>query len=178
MFPDFQPFAKIARLMRPIVVTEKVDGTNAQILITPDAVLAGSRNRWLTVDADNFGFAKWVASHAEELRTGLGEGQHFGEWYGQGIQRGYGLTEKRFALFNSKRWAVPPPPCGVVPVLYSGPMDLAAIGECIERLRVGGSVISPGFAKPEGVVIFHSQCQTMFKVTLEKDEERKGEQGQ
>ena len=33
---EFQPFPKIPRLSREIVITEKIDGTNAQILITDD----------------------------------------------------------------------------------------------------------------------------------------------
>jgi hypothetical protein len=32
---DFQSFSKIPRLMRECVVTEKIDGSNAQILIEP-----------------------------------------------------------------------------------------------------------------------------------------------
>src|SRR5687767_1693749 len=86
--PLFTPFPSISRLSRDIVVTEKLDGTNAQIHITQDGrVLAGSRNRWITPEADNFGFARWVAAHEDELRA-LGPGSHYGEWWGQGIQRG------------------------------------------------------------------------------------------
>src|SRR5881628_1543667 len=69
MIPAFQAFPKIARLSREIVVTEKIDGTNAQVFISDDLseVVAGSRNRWLAVGADNFGFAAWVASNRDEL---------------------------------------------------------------------------------------------------------------
>lgn len=97
----FEEFQKIPRLKREIVVTEKVDGTNAQIAlveingktdgtdnytaeqlemhradpyclhILPGAsdgdsalaLYAGSRNRWLTLESDNFGFARWVFEH-------------------------------------------------------------------------------------------------------------------
>jgi hypothetical protein len=87
-----------------MIVTEKLDGTNAQVHITDDGrIFAGSRNRWITPDADNFGFARWVAEHEEELRA-LGPGSHYGEWWGSGIQRRYGLDEKRFSLFNVGRW--------------------------------------------------------------------------
>lgn len=41
-------------------------------------------------------------------------------------------------------------------------------------LRHSGSVAVPGFAKPEGIVCFHTASNEMFKVTLEKDEEWKG----
>ena len=64
--PDFQKFPKIPRFNRPIVITEKIDGTNAQVFVTFDGlVIPGSRNRYLTLDNDNFGFAIWVAEHEE-----------------------------------------------------------------------------------------------------------------
>ena len=98
----FVGFPKLTRLSKGAIITEKLDGTNAQILIMPDGlVVAGSRNRYLTVDDDNFGFAKWVKANEEELRAGLGVGRHFGEWWGLGIQRGYGLQEKRFSSVAS-----------------------------------------------------------------------------
>ena len=41
---DFAGFPKIARLNRQVIVTEKIDGTNAQIRITEDGqFLVGSR---------------------------------------------------------------------------------------------------------------------------------------
>lgn len=126
--PDlaFEPFPKMARLNREVVITEKIDGSNAQVFITPiskhsqdpfcldywygpDAstwgIYAGSRTRWLQPEKnlDNYGFAAWVKENVEELKR-LGHGRHFGEWWGQGVQRNYGLTEKRFSLFNVGRW--------------------------------------------------------------------------
>ena len=59
--PDFKPFPKMARLSREIIITEKLDGTNAQVFITEDGDLfAGSRTRWITPQDDNYGFARWV----------------------------------------------------------------------------------------------------------------------
>jgi hypothetical protein len=64
----FLEFPKMARLSRDIIVTEKIDGTNAQILITEDGqVFAGSRKRWITPQSDNFGFAKWVEENKHPL---------------------------------------------------------------------------------------------------------------
>lgn len=212
---EFVEFPKIARLSREIIVTEKIDGTNACIKIedkpencvfdasviaetgdTPPVWMhAGSRTRWITTQNDNFGFAKWVADHAAELFLGLGFGTHFGEWWGQGIQRGYGLTEKRFSLFNTSRWTlhgtepqrivtqdpriekyqdVLPACCGLVPVLYRGEFDTAAIQGRLDVLRYDGSVAAPGFMQPEGIVVFHPQGNVMFKKTIEKDEQPKG----
>ncbi len=172
---EFIPFPKIARLNREVIVTEKIDGTNAQVVVTDSGeVLAGSRTRWITPESDNQGFARWVAEHADELRTGLGIGQHFGEWWGAGIQRRYGLTEKRFSLFNTSRWTddVRPACCSVVPVLAVG--GWGAVSHAMHRLRFEGSVAAPGFMKPEGVVVFHAASGQLFKVTLEKDEAPKG----
>ncbi len=102
---EFKAFNKIARLNREVIVTEKIDGTNGVIYVTENqgGVIAGSRERWLTVENDNAGFARWVHENAQELST-LGHGYHYGEWWGQGIQRKYGLAEKRFSLFNVSRW--------------------------------------------------------------------------
>lgn len=172
---DFVEFQKIPRYSREMIVTEKIDGTNAQVIVGEDgSVLAGSRSRLITPEADNFGFAAWVKAHEEELR-GLGPGRHFGEWWGLGIQRGYGLKEKRFSLFNVSRWGDERPACcGCVPVLYRGMFGDAGILLSLDLLRVEGSRAAPGFMKPEGVVIFHVAGNLMFKKTLVKDEEHKG----
>ncbi len=176
--PTFEAFPKIARLNREVVVTEKIDGTNACVYVGADgAVMAGSRSRWITPEDDNAGFAKWVKLHEEELRVGLGIGTHFGEWWGAGIQRRYALTEKRFSLFNVAKWsdpAVRPSCCHVVPELARG-LDIRAETErALEWLRAYGSVAAPGFMRPEGVVIFHTASSAIFKVTLEQDESPKG----
>lgn len=170
----FVEFPKIARLSREILVTEKIDGTNGQVFITDDGqIFAGSRNRWLDSQSwDNFGFGWWVADHKDELLT-LGPGRHYGEWWGQGIQRRYGLTEKRFSLFNVSRWgddAVRPACCHVVPVLYRGLFTSEAVEEALAELRGSGSKAAPGFLNPEGVVVYHVAAGMGFKKTLVGDE--------
>jgi hypothetical protein len=185
---SFIEFPKLSRWFRPIIVTEKLDGTNAQVAwlpvegepsplglsvfhdfgdgFGPRQLFAGSRTQWIQPGRDNFGFAAWVAKQADELR-GLGPGSHFGEWWGQGVQRGYGLTEKRFSLFNVSRWTddARPACCGVVPILYEGPNSEAEIQAAAARLEQTGSIAAPGFMKPEGVVIFHVHSNTLFKYT-------------
>jgi len=176
---EFMGFQKIARLSRECTITEKIDGTNAQVFITDAGeFLTGSRTRWITPEDDNFGFSRWAHEHKAELLQ-LGPGQHFGEWWGGKIQRGYGVAEKRFSLFNTARWnaETPPPPCcGVVPVLYVGEFTTAAVNAALDALARGGSIASPGFMKPEGVVVYHSAAKCYFKKTLEKDEEPKSKQ--
>lgn len=174
----FAAFPKIPRLSRRCLITEKIDGTNASILINEDdTIQVGSRNQWITPENDNAGFARWVKVHETELRK-LGYGHHFGEWWGSGIQRSYGLEkgERRFSLFNSTRWTddVRPPICSVVPILYDGLFTTDAAEQAITKLREGGSLAAPGFMRPEGIIIYHVAGNLMFKKTLDKDETPKG----
>lgn len=127
---EFKPYPKVPRFLREIVITEKIDGTNAGILIEPRsadgaeyerpgsptlvrvgddvfAVYAASRKRWITPEKDNYGFAGWVEKNALTLAADLGPGMHFGEWWGAGIQRRYGQPEKRLSLFNVHKWHKP-----------------------------------------------------------------------
>lgn len=181
---EFVEFPKMPRLSREIIVTEKIDGTNAQVAVVELegyaegavwqrdglAIYAGSRTRWITPAADNFGFAAWVRDNAEELAE-LGPGSHFGEWWGAGIQRRYGLADKRFSLFNVDRWGESRPACcHVVPVLYRGMFDTFEIESALQRLEFNGSEAAPGFMNPEGVVVFHLAGRVGFKKTIHKDE--------
>ena len=184
------PFPKIHRLYRDIIITEKIDGTSATIFIDKTdennvVFLTGSRTQWITPENDNHGFAKWAHEHRTELLT-LGTGWHRGEWWGQGIQRNYGLTEKRWSLFNVSRYVpfesdttdpkeiVVPRCVNIVPILYEGMFSQEAIEKSLTELRDLGSYASSGFKKPEGVVIYHIPSSTSFKVTLERDDEPKG----
>ncbi len=174
--PEFESFPKMARLTREIVVTEKIDGTNAQVMVTEDGqVLAGSRNRWIRPGDDNQGFAAWVEDNKDELLK-LGPGRHFGEWWGRGIQRGYDLPEKRFSLFNVTRWSgnlARPACCHVVPVLGRGLLSDPVVTKALENLRLSGSAAAPGFMNPEGIIVFHTAAGLGFKKTLEGDESPK-----
>lgn len=193
---EFVPFPKMPRLFRECIITEKIDGTNACICITEDGqFLTGSRSRWITPQDDNFGFVMWAEAHRDELMK-LGPGTHFGEWWGSGIQRGYGLTngEKRWSLFNVARWCLAdqkpqripmadpriekyqdllPECCSLVPLLYRGMFDTSRVYEALDQLRFSGSVASPGFTKPEGIICYHIAGNFGFKATLEKDQEHK-----
>lgn len=181
--PEFEGFPKMARLSRECIITEKIDGTNAQVYIYEDEagltrIVAGSRKRWLLPEqSDNFGFATWVRANAEELLK-LGYGRHFGEWWGHGIGRRYGLTEKRFSLFNVTRWTddVRPACCSVVPTLYRGVFSTAIVEEVCHTLAKEGSFAAPGFKQPEGIVVFHTAAGIGFKKTLVDDEKPKGSQ--
>lgn len=192
---EFQEFPKMARYSREVIVSEKIDGTNAAVVIEDALLLDGphkigmpanaiaqvgnlnvyaqSRTRFITPENDNAGFARWVVEHAEELARGLGAGRHFGEWFGSGIQRNYGLKEKRFALFNVSRWDDPearPACCHVVPTLWRGNFSDLNADFHLTCLAISGSRAVPGFTKPEGIVVFHVAAGIGFKKTIKKDE--------
>jgi hypothetical protein len=239
---DFQAWPSIPRLNRQMLVTEKIDGTNAAVIIeshgavrdtqadayidahhsgpwsafvvrpavlgeTPSGedipwegmvevfeVGAQSRKRLIHPGDDNFGFAKWVWEKRENLVRALDAGRHFGEWWGSGIQRGYGLAkgEKRFSLFNVSRYSPKPisemmqgnsgfeyaftgyhlPEMATVPLIYAGPFSQDKVRDLIDELNQYGSfaVPNPRFPKPEGVVVYHTAANQPFKVLCENDE--------
>lgn len=202
MYPSFP---KIPRLHREVIITEMIDGTNGLIhierhtfgtgvevepgvtVVMDDTshdvdgfpefefhIRAGSKNRWITPDDDNYGFAAWVKEHAVDLAQ-LGPGHHYGEWWGKGIQRGYGLSERRFSLFNTSRWwdLWSRPACvDVVPIIaaVNGSNLNAFVGLSLGTLKQSGSYAALGYMNPEGIVVYHTAANTPFKVTLDKDE--------
>jgi hypothetical protein len=180
---QFKAFAKIPRLNRRIVITEKIDGTNGCVIVTEDGrVAAASRSRLLTLQNDHFDFAKWVEENKDELLN-LGAGYHYGEWWGQGINRGYGSYNRNFSLFNVNRWSdsdVRPSCCKVVPVLYDGlfsfddEFDHRHVRGAMYWLKAGGSQAMKGFMDPEGIMVYHVAAGQYFKVTYDNDAEPKG----
>ena len=215
--PDFTYYPKTPRLSSGYIITEKLDGSHAAVVIeeypwTSPQPLAGresvawvdtfptgrfnlyaqSRNRFVTPQSDNFGFAAWVRESAEELVQTLGAGYHVGEWWGHGIQRGYGLPrgERRFSLFNVDRHNPLPtlpdlqarfdshsrgplfgadlPELDVVPVLAhsDGDRSLRHMSLMLDRaladLSINGSHATR-FDRPEGVVLFHARSRQVFK---------------
>lgn len=200
----FREFGKIPRLKRDMVITEKIDGTNAAVGIIklgaaskghPDlgspavrivtmsddtlfAIYAQSRRRLISVHDDNYGFAGWVGKNAETLARDVGPGLHFGEWWGQGIQRNYKMDRKIFSLFNVHKWEHVAPEfetenLRVVPVVARHTFDTGAVENALDTLRLGGSLAAPGFGFPEGVVVFHPAAGVLFKATLDADEQPK-----
>jgi RNA ligase-like protein len=171
---EFVGFPKTPRLHKEVIVTEKIDGTNAAVVITEDGKIgAQSRTRLISPFEDNFGFARWVHDNANELIL-LGPGHHFGEWWGSGIQRGYGLPkgEKRFSLFNVDRWAddtIRPRCCHVVPVLARGLSFEHCVPQALHELQLYGSRVAPGFMNPEGVMAYHTASRSYFKQTFGGD---------
>jgi hypothetical protein len=157
----FKSFPKITAIGKVIMsITQKIHGTNAQILIYKDGngelqLKTGKRSQFITPENDNFGFARFIYDRKEEFIKKLGEGRHYGEWAGPGINCGEGLKERTFCLFNWKRWKDEPLPerTTTVPLIYHGGLSVTAINEAMEKLKTEGSKLVPGFMKPEGIVI-------------------------
>lgn len=177
---EFIAWPKTPRLFKDVTVTEKIDGTNACVVIEADFhVYAQSRKRVITPGDDNYGFAAWVEENRETLVVDLGPGRHFGEWWGRGIQRGYRLDDRRFSLFNTFRWsreaehAFETEDLYVVPTLYVGKFDTSVIRDCINVLVDCGSMAARGYFDPEGVIAYHHASRTSFKAFCDLAAERR-----
>lgn len=87
------------------VGTVKLHGTNAGVTIKDGVVVAQGRNRMLTVEQDNFGFAAFVHRNAHLFRR-LVKVAHevtvYGEWIGAGIQKGVAISNlpRQFVVFG------------------------------------------------------------------------------
>lgn len=189
---EFQEFPKITRFYeQDVVVSEKIDGTNGLIwigeikrmsiqtghMIPEIGMKVGSRSRWIDKKDDNYGFAKWAQENEEDLMK-LGPGYHYGEWWGQGIQRKYGMKQKVFSLFNSFRWkdsAVRPQCCDVVPVLYSGPVTPGMISTFSTPYGASAAARKYGveFLNPEGYMMYFTKSGTYFKAPFKNRREEK-----
>lgn len=203
---EFEAWPKTPRLSKPIVVTEKIDGTNAAVVVRPlgvgqppaqshevvvpfeyddesvgdVAVYGQSRKRIVFPGQDNAGFAAWVHANAQELAQAFGPGRHFGEWWGNGIQRGYGVEGKFFSPFNVSRWdrraindtglyqvGVRP-----TPVLgHWGTFESAFIDQCVDLLILRGSQLDGVVdgTPAEGVIVYHSASGQLYKRLIEGD---------
>ena len=164
---EFKRFASIVR-GNPfnVVITEKYNGTNACIVIE-DGEIVGvqSRNRFITVDDDNYGFARWVEENTTALLE-LGEGRHYGEWVGLGINKNHHCMDKKyFYLFNTHRWNDDNKPdcCEVVRILYEGDLGYSTIPNLLLLMKESAK----GDEVPEGVVVYHTLVQRYTKHTID-----------
>lgn len=203
---EFKSWPSIPRMSKEqVTVTEKIDGSNSAVRIRPYdgneddsmavlhvtvndeayTVWAQSRKRLLLPgkSTDNFGFAGWVHDNASKLVEILGPGDHYGEWWGSGVQRGYGLKEKRFSLFNAPRWYEVLHPTEarsevsnlyIVPLLYRGRFYDLDVKSLRDDLAQNGSKAVSGF-KSEGMVVYMREVNASYKVLLENDDIHKWE---
>lgn len=195
---QFRKWGSTPRWHKGLTITEKIDGTNACVVIYDGQVKAQSRNRMITPDNDNAGFAKWVYENAGALTDTLGYGYHYGEWFGPGIQKNpLGVESKRFALFQATKYTKENgffledvDGLETVPLLFHGQGDVWTIPKVVENLNTYGTKVEgakteeihtgiPGLentefvyhkaAKAEGVIVYHKETQQKYKILLEDD---------
>lgn len=153
------------------------------------AVAAQSRKRLISPQDDNYGFARWVHENAHALVEVLGEGRHFGEWWGSGIQRGYGLKngEKYFSLFNVSRWnekdedidqllphgkaeLAKVPQLRTVPLLATTEtFDTEHVNWILSLLESEGSQAVDHHWDAEGVIVYHTASGQVYKAFCNDD---------
>lgn len=118
---DVQQHCKHKNIPLPTVElygTVKLHGTNAGIgyRLTTDLLWAQSRERIITPEDDNAGFAKYVETNKEFfkdlmadmcIRFNVTEAMIYGEWAGGSIQSGVAIAklEKQFYIFAMKVYA-------------------------------------------------------------------------
>lgn len=153
------------------------------------AVAAQSRKRLISPQDDNFGFARWVHENAHALVEVLGEGRHFGEWWGSGIQRGYGLKngERYFSLFNVSRWnekdedtdlllphgkaeLAKVPQLRTVPLLATTEtFDTEHVNCILSLLESEGSQAVDHLWDAEGIIVYHTASGQVYKAFCNGD---------
>lgn len=200
-FGEFKSWGSTTRENKNKTITEKLDGTNACIVAQNGKVTAQSRKRIITPEDDNYGFAKWVYENAGALLDTLGYGYHYGEWYGEGIQKNpLGIEGKRFALFHPTKYTEANgyelnkvDGLETVPLLHHGQCDVWTIPNIMQDLDTYGSKVKgakttevnvPGLdevifnraASAEGIIIWNNETRTRTKMLLENDAFHKWEQ--
>ncbi len=167
---DFKKWPKTPRATgNAITITEKMDGTNAAISIYGGEIHAvQSRNRLITPDDDHYGFAQWCHDNNDEL-VKLGDGRHYGEWVGYGIQSNpHQLGERRFFIFNTFRPTDSLPDCvSQVEVLYNGAYSDEVINRAFDDLWMA-HLDSP--YTPEGIIIYNHLSKTRMKMTYKNND--------
>lgn len=163
---EFKGWPKIPRDNgNMITITEKIDGTNACVIVRDGEVVGmQSRNRLIKTGDDNMGFAFWVHENRDELAN-LGDGYHYGEWAGPGIQSNpHMLSEKTFFLFNTFRPQETLPACvKQVPVLYQGPYSNADVQATLYALW--DTAGRQGYI-PEGIIVYFHATRSYVKHTF------------
>lgn len=168
---EFKAWPKIPRaILGDVIITEKMDGTNSCVIVENNEIVGvQSRKRMLNVgkDNDNYGFAQYVYDNKEKFLE-LGEGRHYGEWVGLGIQKNpHNFPEKRFYLFNTLRWGehnTPPEGLYVVNKLHHGPYSHEIVNQVMNTLKSNSEQLN---YKAEGCVVYFPRLDAMEKHTFE-----------
>lgn len=169
---DHQMFPKIPRLQKVnVVITEKLDGTNAVIWLSPDKseMKVGSRNRWVGDSKleDNSGFYQFCQENKEYLMR-LHPGFNYGEFMGPKIQGNrYELEKKELYLFDTRRAGEfeDTNTIKVVPHLMTTPLD--DLPEHLSKYNNMKSTLNPK-ANAEGVMLYFTELNKYIKVIYDK----------
>lgn len=124
-FPSIEQYRNVIKLVReraqfdgkplPALLfygSVKLHGTNAAVGFDENGeIFAQSRTQIVTPEADNYGFARWVKEN-EQVFPKLKSAIIYGEWCGQGIQKGVGVGQLPkmfvpFAVKSGDRWWSP-----------------------------------------------------------------------
>jgi len=153
-------FVKWRSIKRPekntIIITEKMDGTNGCIIIK-DGIIIGvqSRTKLLSIDDDNYGFFAWCAEHAAHIIDVLGDGRHYGEFCGPGINKNrHDLGQRAFFIFNTFVYPTIPESAYIkkIDLIYTGKYSDLEIRKASFYINLRGMRF--GYC-PEGFVVFY-----------------------
>ena len=190
---NYNSFPSIERLENIYcIISEKIDGTNGLIEINETNVRFGSRNRYISFSDDNAGFANFFRHYEAKLEdvakdvitkelelngetlTSCNESyplRIYGEWFGCGIQRGYGLKDKFFMPFSSfygEKLIEYQVPNVITPnIMYTGKFSMEVVGTCMQQLKLNGSGVVKDYKQPEGIVIFFPKYNFRLKETFD-----------
>lgn len=147
-YPKIKKFADVVKYARrfldaPTVTFEgtvKIHGTNAGVTCDADGNIgAQSRNRALSRESDNFGFAQFVADNQSAFKRafhdlGLLSGVLYGEWCGSGIQRVVAVSklDRHFVVFAALDL--------VSGDLITIPRDLVFLSDHVHNVHRAGTV--------------------------------------
>ena len=177
---NYNSFPSIERLENIYcIISEKIDGTNSLIEINETNVRFGSRNRYISFSDDNAGFANFFKDYearfedaAKDITTDESYPLRiYGEWFGCGIQRGYGLKDKFFMPFNSfysEKLIEYQVPNVIAPnIMYTGKFSMEVVDTCMQQLKLNGSGVVKDYKQPEGIVIFFPKYNFRLKETFD-----------
>jgi RNA ligase len=153
----------------------KIDGTNASVWNENGSIAAGSRNRELTLENDNAGFASWAFSspNIENLVENHSDKTFFGEWLVPHSLKTYrGDAWRKFYVFDVMNFAGDYLPYNICqPILeefgidYIPPicsMKNADYSGLLRELDANTFLIEDGKGKGEGIVIKNYYFKNRF----------------
>lgn len=197
----FVGFPKIPRWSGELIITEKIDGTNAQIYIQdiedmdldkwvcfhpdcPGIVVPNPANHGAAVRLIMAGSRNRWLNYREQKQDNFGfaawvfENRHElaklgpGQHFGEWWGRGIGRNYDRI---DRKFSLFNPDRYAERPeVCHVVPrIPYGTPESAMGFLQRNGSQAAPGFMNPEGIIIYHTRSRTTYKMTFEHDKEGK-----